>query len=57
LACLCGASVTTLSMVFQLVPILDVANPLGFALKVAGTALGVNLCGALVYWRGNRSRA
>lgn len=57
LACLCGASVTALSMVFQLVPILDVANPLGFALKVAGTALGVNLCGALVYWRGNRSRA
>jgi len=54
IACVCGAGVTALSMVFQVLPIVDVVNPWVFALKVAGAALAVNLCGAAVYWRGTR---
>lgn len=55
-ACVCGAAVTALSMFFQLVPIVDVANPWWFSLKVAGAAVSVNLCGIAVYWRGTRSQ-
>ena len=53
-ACVCGASVTVLSMIFNLVPIVDVARPWMFALKVGFTALGINLIGAAIYWRGTR---
>jgi amino acid transporter len=56
LACLCGASVTALSMIFNLVPIVDVARPWGFALKVGAAALGINLIGAAIYWRGSRPK-
>ena len=44
-ACVCGASVTVLSMIFNLVPIVDVACPWVFALKVGFAALGINLIG------------
>jgi amino acid transporter len=53
-ACVCGASVTVLSMIFNLVPIVDVARPWAFALKVGGAVLGINLIAAAVYWRGAR---
>jgi amino acid transporter len=53
LACLCGASVTLLSMVFNLVPIVDVASPAMFALKVGGATILLNLLGGLVYWTGS----
>jgi len=53
-ACACGASVTVLSMIFNLVPIVDVASPWAFALKVAGAVLGINLIAAAIYWRGAR---
>jgi hypothetical protein len=57
-ACLCGAAVTLLSMIFNLVPILDVARPWVFALKVGGAVVGINLLAAAIYWRGSsRSRA
>jgi hypothetical protein len=52
-ACVCGASVTGLSMVFNLAPIVEVASPWVFALKVGFTALGINLIGAAIYWRGS----
>lgn len=51
-ACVCGASVTLLSMIFNLVPIVDVASPWAFALKVGGAVVGINLIAAAIYWRG-----
>jgi amino acid transporter len=54
IACLCGASVTMLSMVFNLVPIVDVVSPAAFALKVGGATILLNLLGGLVYWTGSR---
>jgi amino acid transporter len=53
-ACICGASVTILSMMFNLIPIVDVTRPWIFALKVVFTALGINLIGLVIYWRGTR---
>ncbi|MDP9087765.1 MAG: hypothetical protein M3O26_03380 [Pseudomonadota bacterium] len=53
-ACICGALVTMLSMIFNLVPIVDVARPLVFALKVGCTVLGINLIATAIYWRGSR---
>jgi len=53
-ACACGALVTVLSMIFNLVPIVDVARPWAFALKVGGAALGINLLATAIYWRGSR---
>jgi amino acid transporter len=52
LACVCGVAVTLLSMVFNLVPIVDVPHPWLFAFKVALVAIAVNLIGAAIYWRG-----
>jgi amino acid transporter len=57
LACLCGASVTVLSMVFNLVPIVDVKSPWMFALKVGSATMLLNLLGGLVYWTGSRRAA
>ncbi len=53
-ACAGGAAVTLLSMIFNLVPIVDVAQPWAFALKVGGAALGINLFAIVVYRRGSR---
>jgi amino acid transporter len=52
--CLSGIAVTLLSMVFTLVPIVDVPHPWLFGIKVALTGLGINLLGAAIYWRGTR---
>jgi amino acid transporter len=56
-ACLCGASVTVLAMIFNLVPIVDVTSTRMFALKVGGATILLNLLGALVYWNGSRRNA
>ena len=56
LACLSGLAVTLLSMTFDLVPIVDVPHPWLFGAKVVLTALGVNLVGAVIYWRGTRQQ-
>ena len=56
-ACICGASVTALSIVFSLVPIVDVERPWVFAFKVGITAIGINLIGTVIYWRGSRPKA
>jgi amino acid transporter len=53
-ACLSGVAVTLLSMMFNLIPIVDVPHPWLFAIKVALTGLGINLLGAGIYWRGTR---
>jgi amino acid transporter len=52
IACLCGASVTLLSMIFGLVPIVQVPSAWRFGFKIALAALGINLIGAAIYWRG-----
>lgn len=57
LACLAGAGVTLLSMALNLVPIVDVAQPWTFALKVGLSAVLINLIGGLIYWRGSRRAA
>jgi len=54
LACCSGIFITLLSVVFSLVPVVEVASPWLFALKVALTALAVNLVGGAIYYRGNR---
>jgi amino acid transporter len=56
-ACACGAVVTLLSIIFNLVPIVDVARPWMFALKVGLTVVGINLIAAAIYWRGTRVQA
>jgi hypothetical protein len=53
-ACICGALVTLLSMTFNLVPIVEVASPWLFALKVGGAVVAINLLAAAIYWRGTR---
>lgn len=56
IACLCGAAVTLLATIFNFVPIVEVPSAWLFALKVGLAALGANLIGALVYWRGTPRR-
>ena len=53
-ACLAGIAVTVLSVVMGLIPVVEVAKPWIFALKVMLTALAANLVGAGIYWRGSR---
>jgi hypothetical protein len=43
-------------MAFNLVPIVDVPHPWLFGAKVVLTALGINLVGAGIYWRGTRQQ-
>jgi amino acid transporter len=57
LACLCGIAVALLAILFNLVPIVNVANPWHFALKVALAALAVNVIGSAIDWRGTRDKA
>lgn len=52
-----AAGVTVLSVVLQVVPILDVAQPGIFAAKVGGGVLLINAAGIWVYRRPNQSRA
>jgi hypothetical protein len=47
-----AAGVTVLSVVLQVVPILDVAQPGIFAAKVGGGVLLINAAGIWVYRRG-----
>jgi amino acid transporter len=51
----CGFTVTAVGMCFVFLPIVDVASKWGFAAKVAGTGLVLNLIGAAIYRRGARS--
>ena len=56
-ACVSGVAVTVLSMVFTLIPIVDVPHPWLFGIKVALTGLAINLLGVVIYWRGTRRAA
>jgi len=35
-----------------MIPVVDVASVWGYAAKVGGAGLAINLVGAAVYWRG-----
>jgi amino acid transporter len=54
-ACLSGLAVTLLSLAYNLIPIVKVASPAVFALKIAGIILALNLAGLLIYRRGARA--
>jgi amino acid transporter len=55
-ACVAGMLVTLLSIVFSLIPVVDVRSSAPYALKIGLTTLAVNLVGAALYWRGNLIR-
>ena len=52
-----GLTITVVQTVLATVPIVDVNSSWGYAAKVAGTAVAINLAGAAVYWRGRRRTA
>lgn len=54
IACVCGMGITLLSIFFSLYPVVPVASPIAFAVKVTLFALAANLVGAALYWRGSR---
>jgi amino acid transporter len=56
LAAVSGLAVTTLTLGFNLLPIVDVQNKWAFAAKVAGTSVVLNLIGVAIYWWGTRVR-
>ena len=51
-----GLTITVVQTVLATVPIVDVNSTWGYAAKVGGAGVVINLAGAAVYWRG-RSRA
>jgi amino acid transporter len=57
LAAVSGIAITLLAMGFNLMPIVHVASKWGFAAKVAGVSLALNLLGIAVYWNGTRRKA
>jgi glutamate:GABA antiporter len=51
-----GFGMTLLNMVLSVFPIIDVPNRLLFAIKISAVVIGLNLAGALLYWRGDIRR-
>ncbi len=51
-----GFAMTLLNVVLAVFPIIDVPNPFAFAAKIGGTVFGLNLAGALFYWRASHRR-
>jgi hypothetical protein len=51
-----AAGVTVLAVGFDVVPILDVAQPVQFGMKVAGAVVAINAIGVWVYGRRGRYR-
>jgi amino acid transporter len=51
-----GFFMTLLYVVLSVFPILDVPNRWVFTLKIGGVVAGLNLAGALFYWRAERRR-
>jgi glutamate:GABA antiporter len=54
LAALAAFLVSLCALVFEIVPLGEVANPRVFAMKVAGAICATNALGAFLYWRGTR---
>ena len=51
-----GFAMTLLYVVLSLFPIIDVPNRLSFTVKITGVVVGLNVVGALFYWRADRRR-
>ena len=51
-----GFLMTLLNMVLSIFPIIDVPNRFSFAIKISGVVIGLNLAGALFYWRAQTRR-
>jgi glutamate:GABA antiporter len=51
-----GFAMTLLYTVLSVFPIIDVPNRALFAVKIGGVVIGLNLAGALLYWRGDTRR-
>ena len=54
LGALAAFVVALVSLIFEILPLGEVASPALFALKVGGMILAVNAFGAFLYWRGTR---
>jgi amino acid transporter len=54
LAALAAFSVALVSLIFEILPVGEVANPALFGIKVGGTICAANGLGAVLYWRGAR---
>ncbi len=54
LAALAAFIVTSFGLIFEIVPLGEVADPAIFAMKVAGAIIATNALGAFLYWRGTR---
>jgi amino acid transporter len=55
-AAVSGFAMTLLYVVLSVFPIIDVPNRLEFAIKISGLVIGLNLAGALFYWRAETRR-
>lgn len=53
-AALAGFTVSLFALIFEVVPLGEVANSVIFGLKVAGVICATNALGAYLYWRGAR---
>jgi hypothetical protein len=51
-----GFAMTLLYVVLSVFPIIDVSNRALFAAKIGGVVIGLNLAGALFYWRADTRR-
>ena len=54
LAALAAFAVSLCGLIFEIVPLGQVANPVMFALKVGGAICATNALGVYLYWRGTR---
>ena len=51
-----GFLMTLLNVVLSIFPIIDVPNRFSFAIKISSVVIGLNLAGALFYWRAEARR-
>ena len=51
-----GFLMTLLNVILSIFPIIDVPNRFSFAIKISGVVVGLNLAGALFYWRAETRR-
>ena len=55
-AALSGFAMSLLNVILSVFPIIDVPNRLSFAIKISGVVIGLNLAGALFFWRAETRR-
>jgi len=56
LAAASGFTMTLLYAVLSIFPIIDVKDAASFTLKVSGVVIGINVGGALYFWRAHKRR-